>query len=268
MNHCKIVEDLMPLYLDELVSPETAEYVSGHLTECAGCRTLYEQLKTPPPAEEPPDYEKPLKISILKIALQSIAYSVAALLFFGYLAWEVGLFAERKVVEAPDGISKFEVLYKKDAGFFANSGAYIRTPDGRGRQYTGREDFVDCHVWWAPNSEYYFLWVEFTDRDLTSYWGNDGPETYEYDYDDEGNVTGWRRGYDDRFYPKDETFFETMTAMLRQRPELGQSWETIEYGFGQWREDSLAFSLTFETDGGQTGTVWFSIESNGILCVT
>ena len=268
MNHCKIVEDLMPLYLDELVSPETGEYVAGHLEECGECKSLYEKLKTPPPAEEPPDYEKPLKISILKIVLQSVTACMAALLLFGYLVWEVGLLAERKVMEAPDGISKFEVLYKEDAGFFANSGAYILTPDGRGRQYTGDEEFVDCHVWWAPNSEYYFLWIEFTDHDLTSYWGYDGPETYDYEYDEEGNVIGWSRGYYDRFYPKDETFFQTMTALLRERPELDQDWESIEYEFGQWRDDSMAFSLNFETDDGQTGTVWFSISDNTIISVT
>lgn len=268
MNHCKIVEDLMPLYLDELVSPETGKYVAEHLADCAECRTLCEKLKTPPPAEAPPNYEKPLKLSILKIVLQSVAACIAALLFFGYLIWEVGLLAERKVMEAPDGISKFEVLYKENAGFFANSGAYILTPDGRGRQYTGNEDFVDCHVWWAPNSECYFLWIEFTDHDLTSYWGYDGPESYAYEYDEAGNVTGWSRGYDDRFYPQDETFFETITALLRERSELEQGWASIEYEFGRWRDDSMAFSLTFETDDGQTGTVWFSISDNSIISVT
>lgn len=268
MNHCKIVEDLMPLYLDELVNPETAEYVAGHLEECAECRTLCEKLKDPPPPVEQPDYAKPLKISILKIVLQSVAACMAALLFSGYLFWEVGWLVPENVIESPDGNRRFVVRYYDEAGFLANSGAQIETPDGRGRYYVGDETFVDCHVWWAPNSEYYFLWVEFTDHDLTSYWGNDGPETYEYEYDEEGNVTGWSRGYYDRFYPKDETFFETLTSLLRERPELVQDWETIVYEFGQWRDDSMAFSLTFETDDSQSGTVWFSIESNSILCVT
>lgn len=267
MNHCKIIEDLMPLYLDELVNPETGDYVASHLAECTQCRTLYEQLKTPPPAEDPPDYERPLKISILKIVLKSIASVIAAFVVFGYLAWEVGLFAPRRIIESPDGERCFVVRYYEDAGFFGDYGGYLLGPQGTGRYFADR-DFVDCHVYWAPNSEYYFLWIEFDDRDRTSYWGNDGPETYEYEYDEEGNVIGWSRGYYDRFYPKDETFLETITAALRERPELEQSWTSIEYEFGQWRGDSLAFSLTFETDDGQTGTVWFSIEGNRIMSVT
>ena len=34
MNECKIVEDLLPLYAEDLISPESKEFVEEH---CAGC---------------------------------------------------------------------------------------------------------------------------------------------------------------------------------------------------------------------------------------
>ena len=47
MLTCNIVKDLLPNYIDGLVSEETAQEIAEHLTECADCRTAYEQMKTP-----------------------------------------------------------------------------------------------------------------------------------------------------------------------------------------------------------------------------
>lgn len=51
---CPIVRDLLPLYIDQVVSPETAQAVEDHLADCPDCRGEYESLKTdlPVPTEE------------------------------------------------------------------------------------------------------------------------------------------------------------------------------------------------------------------------
>lgn len=52
---CPIVRDLLPLYIDQVVSPETAQAVAEHLEDCPDCRREYESLKADlpeTPAEE------------------------------------------------------------------------------------------------------------------------------------------------------------------------------------------------------------------------
>ena len=40
--NCAIVQDLLPLYADDLCSDETTEAVRAHLAECDDCRRAYE----------------------------------------------------------------------------------------------------------------------------------------------------------------------------------------------------------------------------------
>ena len=46
---CSIVRDLLPLYVEDMVSPETAKYVSEHLKVCSECEaelaTVEEQIE-------------------------------------------------------------------------------------------------------------------------------------------------------------------------------------------------------------------------------
>lgn len=41
---CPVVLDLLPLYSEGLLRPETSERVARHLRECAGCRRAYEDM--------------------------------------------------------------------------------------------------------------------------------------------------------------------------------------------------------------------------------
>ena len=42
---CKIICDLLPMYIDEVCSDETKEVVEEHLKTCSECRREYEQMK-------------------------------------------------------------------------------------------------------------------------------------------------------------------------------------------------------------------------------
>ena len=42
---CNLVEDLMPLYIDDLVSDDTKKDIEAHLSECETCRSMCEELK-------------------------------------------------------------------------------------------------------------------------------------------------------------------------------------------------------------------------------
>lgn len=45
-NECSIVEDLLPLYQERLVSPETAAFVEEHLRRCSECREVLEGMRS------------------------------------------------------------------------------------------------------------------------------------------------------------------------------------------------------------------------------
>ena len=42
---CNIIRDLLPLYVDGVVSDDTSELVESHLAECEGCRKEVERIK-------------------------------------------------------------------------------------------------------------------------------------------------------------------------------------------------------------------------------
>lgn len=42
---CSIVQDLLPLYAEDMVKPETKEFVEGHLAGCEACRNELDALK-------------------------------------------------------------------------------------------------------------------------------------------------------------------------------------------------------------------------------
>jgi len=50
---CPIVRDLLPLYIDQVVSPETAQAVEAHLEDCPDCRREYESLQADLPETLP-----------------------------------------------------------------------------------------------------------------------------------------------------------------------------------------------------------------------
>ena len=43
---CSIVQDLLPLYAEDMLREETKEFVDGHLAQCEACRTELTALKT------------------------------------------------------------------------------------------------------------------------------------------------------------------------------------------------------------------------------
>lgn len=45
MKECNIVKDLLPLYIEELCSEDSKDYVETHLENCEKCRESFEYLK-------------------------------------------------------------------------------------------------------------------------------------------------------------------------------------------------------------------------------
>lgn len=54
MNHCEIVRDLLPLYIEDITAPGTTEYMREHLSCCPECMEAYRRMTIPaPPLPDP-----------------------------------------------------------------------------------------------------------------------------------------------------------------------------------------------------------------------
>lgn len=42
---CNIIKDMLPLYVDEVVSSDTRNLVNEHLKDCSACQKKYEAMK-------------------------------------------------------------------------------------------------------------------------------------------------------------------------------------------------------------------------------
>ena len=45
-KECKIVQDLLPSYIDKLTNEETNQYIEEHLKECKECQAILKNMKS------------------------------------------------------------------------------------------------------------------------------------------------------------------------------------------------------------------------------
>ena len=93
---CSIVRDLLPLYAEDMVSDETARFVSEHLKLCAECREELASLKDGEVIEKSPavqaDTVKPFKRMMKRMNRQfyMLAYSLVIIFIFLGFSWTAG----------------------------------------------------------------------------------------------------------------------------------------------------------------------------------
>ena len=83
-NECSIVQDILPLYVEDMVSEDTAGFVKEHLRGCPECRAELKKLREPVTVQLEPDINaaplKRLKKTLLMKKMQTILCTVAVLL--------------------------------------------------------------------------------------------------------------------------------------------------------------------------------------------
>ena len=90
-KNCSIVQDLLPLYAEDMVREETKEFVAGHLSQCETCRAELSALKadvTPAPVSAQPlrDLKKQLQRKRLTAVLLAVSLALTlATAAFAYL---------------------------------------------------------------------------------------------------------------------------------------------------------------------------------------
>lgn len=252
MSECKIVEDLLPLYIEELTSSETSSFVKVHLQGCEKCAETYQRMIAPVQQEEHvTDYRRTLRKNVAKMVLKSLLWIVVSIAIPLYFLWEIGVFGERKIIESEVSGKKFEIIDNSKAGLFNRSGAYVLTPEGKGRNLRGNENFKDLDVYWAPNGEYYFAWWCFAEEDETYFWGDESV----MEPNEEGIVS---YSYWDRQWPQTWDFLGLMEAALLSYPDL-ENRETgeIAFEFDMWSADSERLYFNFSTEENYRGRICF-----------
>ena len=78
---CSIVQDLLPLYAEDMLREETKEFMDGHLAQCAACRAELDALKAdvkPAPVSAQPlrDLKRQLRRKKLTAVLLAVALAL------------------------------------------------------------------------------------------------------------------------------------------------------------------------------------------------
>lgn len=143
-NECSIVRDLLPLYAEDMLSPETSEFVAEHLKGCDGCRKEFERTKEPKPTHCDVSDAAPLKLIRKRLYLKRIGTAACAVVLA--LALFVSAFA---VLDAPEylpysqGLVKVEEL---DGGLKLSFGKGVTDFDYRTYADPDDPDHLLCSV--------------------------------------------------------------------------------------------------------------------------
>lgn len=273
MNECKIVEDLLPLYAEELVSEETAEFVREHAASCPGCEKLIQRTKllTPDPKPDPQEYKNALRRDSRKMVVKGLlTFLLVAGIFVGlvaggsvYVLWENGEFPVEQVFVAPDGENSVTVGDWDTAGFFENGKGSVvkvvvrdRDEDGN---YRGSSSIRSGVNWenldgaWSPDSGSFLAAVDLVEggKGIFLFTGTG----------EEDDPIGWEgRQYENGLVT-------VLTRLCQSHPDFPQNWQEITFTFHTWHDDSETIIFIYETDTGCRGFVDYHYPTETITAV-
>ncbi|HHY25695.1 MAG TPA: DUF2275 domain-containing protein [Desulfitobacterium dehalogenans] len=106
---CELVQDILPLYVEEDVNPKTRDLVEKHLEECGSCQDFRRELKNEEPVldnipenlPEPDTFKKWLKRLRLGAIVGLIALILAAV-GIGVVGYKAGTIAEKETISTKD----------------------------------------------------------------------------------------------------------------------------------------------------------------------
>ena len=185
-NECSIVRDLLPLYAEGMVSPETASFVEEHLKDCEHCRNEYERLKAPCAVPAQNDaapllmLQKKMAAKRLRTIVLTAVFAVALLVSaFAVLDAPVYLpYTEELLAVEPVGENGLQITFDPSVTDF-NYTVY-QDPDGGNFYYCDVEAWYSLWDRWFPGGEEQRTAVVFPAKPYpvtVMYCPNDGTES-------------------------------------------------------------------------------------------
>lgn len=178
---CNVVRDLLPLYVDDVLSDDSRKIVDGHLSICTECMDYYKKMNDPAEdyaREKQTDGQEALKkirkaiINKRLITAITAALCVAAIaagLFYGIVVHEKYIPYEETGLYVSEGAIRSDREYYKSVGIY--------TPDGETLfMYMTTTKYTDLNGGGIKNG----LPVQsLTEDDLTMYIQDDEGKTTE-----------------------------------------------------------------------------------------
>ena len=185
-NECSIVRDLLPLYAESMVSPETASFMEEHLKDCEHCRKEYERLKAPCAVPAKNDaapllmLQKKMAAKRLRTIVLTAVFAVALLVSaFAVLDAPVYLpYTEELLAVEPVGENGLQITFDPSVTDF-NYTVY-QDPDGGNFYYCDVEAWYSLWDRWFPGGEEQRTAVVFPAKPYpvtVMYCPNDGTES-------------------------------------------------------------------------------------------
>lgn len=261
MNECNIIRDLLPLYAEELTSPDSGEFIEKHLASCAQCRDTWRRCREELPKMEVAEdmvenYQKGLRRDKWKMTLRtSCAWILVAVITVGiffYCGWENGDYARGKMYSAPDGIRSVELVDLDGAGFFGNEGSILKFRFERGYVNRYAVDWQDLTVYWAPDSQTMLLVIQ-----------NGAGETELRIVDHRGGLPGGGTREIPGLIPSETE--PDLTQVLKEMC-AEQDVTVSGFEFAEWSDDSRYLYFRYQTEAG-TGWLEYDMDTgNAKLC--
>ena len=185
-NECSIVRDLLPLYAESMVSPETASFMEEHLKDCEHCRKEYERLKAPCAVPAQNDaapllmLQKKMAAKRLRTIVLTAVFAVALLVSaFAVLDAPVYLpYTEELLAVEPVGENGLQITFDPSVTDF-NYTVY-QDPDGGNFYYCDVEAWYSLWDRWFSGGEEQRTAVVFPAKPYpvtVMYCPNDGTES-------------------------------------------------------------------------------------------
>lgn len=269
MNVCKIVQDLLPLYAEDLVTPETKEYVIAHCSDCECCQKLLHRCEEPaPPVQiDTKVYKKALWKNYINMICKAV---VLLALFTGllsvvcdklgtYMLWKDGQHPVEQIIDAPIGLGKVTLVDWEASGrrigntrnegtlIYIKQEHVIQDEYGIGSVSSAggyAKPWENVQAEWAPNGEEIFFAAELLDGGVGFF-----VETYEFWVDEEGSHSM------SRLVPENSEngFWDILNSGCRENPDFPTGWHKIDFTFHGWKDDSETLVFIYETDNGYRG---------------
>lgn len=255
MNECNIVKDLMPLYEEELLSEDSLEFIRRHAANCPQCRKALQHNDALPniQSQNPVSEKKIIKKALRRDRLNTMFKTLGAVLvvlavvacYTLQTMYSYGLLCNIEAsYPSPDGTCVLE-LVDRDTFNPRSDGYMIRFRLDRGaggiNRYWTDWDTIEPH--WAPNGTDLLLMT----TDMEGY-----PEIYLVDTSEHHHSGG-------TFDIPDMSvnLIPVLAILCRDQADFPTDWNSIQFNFHSWQEDSEAVVFSYETDLGQSGEITY-----------
>ena len=175
-NECNIVRDLLPLYIENMTSEETREFVEAHLSKCPECNELYFSM-TATDEENITDEDaqrKILPLSLVKrmlwkktvISIVAVVLSIALLIGGGTLAYNI-IDKQNKTPEIDYGESEFYLIEDRQAGLDLVISEFVNSLDFgydvKSVRFAGDEECLDAWKEWNEDPDHVTHFEDYRD---------------------------------------------------------------------------------------------------------